>query len=209
MSLTHSQTPFRFSFHNVTFPSPQLTARILPAKDHETRQTTSGNFPGAEAPVVGEAEPAADGSSAVFTQGEVGPSLVQMSTVLSCFCMSRGLQTFSAAWNTHLRRGSNVTSREADIWSPSNIAHPICMPFKYLLLYPRLRILAVSPDLDEVVASSTGKALHSLSLSCLTRKCVCGLRRYERARLNSRSPGYGVAANSMANEHVRAPLTII
>ena len=77
MSLTHSHTPFRFSFHSVTFPSPHDTARMLPASDQETRQTTSGNLPG-----VGETEPAV-GSSTVLCHGAVGVSFVQMRTVLS------------------------------------------------------------------------------------------------------------------------------
>ena len=83
MSLTHSQAPFRFSFQSVTLPSPQLTARMLPASDHETRQTTSGNLPGAAPAEFGEAEPDAEGSKAVLTHGEVGVSFVQISTVLS------------------------------------------------------------------------------------------------------------------------------
>ena len=86
MSLTHSQTPFRFSFQRVTLPSPQLTARMLPASDHETRQTTSGNLPAGAGPPPGAAgETAAEaGSSAVLVHGAVGESFVQMRTVLSC-----------------------------------------------------------------------------------------------------------------------------
>jgi len=83
ISLTHSQTPFKFSFQRVTFPSPQLTANRLPAKLHETRQTTSGNLPaggGGPAPVVAAVD---EGSKAVLTQGEVGVSFVQIITVLS------------------------------------------------------------------------------------------------------------------------------
>src|SRR5262249_40039263 len=81
ISLTHSHTPRKFSFQSVTFPSPQLTAKILPARLQETRQTTSGNLPAtAGVDVGGEAE---EGSSAVFTQGDVGVSFVQMRTVLS------------------------------------------------------------------------------------------------------------------------------
>ena len=86
ISLTHSQTPFKFSFQRVTFPSPQLTANKLPAKLHETRQTTSGNLPagggGGAVPTVGDTA-AVEGSKAVFTQGEVGVSFVQIITVLS------------------------------------------------------------------------------------------------------------------------------
>lgn len=36
-SLTCFQEPFRFSLQNVTFPSPHLTARLFPAKLHDTR----------------------------------------------------------------------------------------------------------------------------------------------------------------------------
>ena len=85
ISLTHSQTPFKFSFQRVTFPSPQLTANKLPAKLHETRQTTSGNlFAGGDGPppIVGDPT-AVEGSKAVFTQGEVRVSFVQIITVLS------------------------------------------------------------------------------------------------------------------------------
>lgn len=84
------------SFHSVTFPSPQLTANTFPARLHDTRHTTSGNFPaeaaadalvaGAEAGAEGvsvEAVVVVDGSSAVLIHGEVGESLVQMRTVLS------------------------------------------------------------------------------------------------------------------------------
>ena len=59
---------------------------MLPAKDQDTRHTTSGNLPaGAAAPAawVGETD-AEDGSSAVLTHGAVGESFVQISTVLSC-----------------------------------------------------------------------------------------------------------------------------
>lgn len=82
MSLTHSQTPFKFSFQSVTFPSPQLTASRFPARLHDTLQTTSGNLPvGAGAP---EGETIVlDGSSAAFTQGDEGVSFVQINTVLS------------------------------------------------------------------------------------------------------------------------------
>ena len=85
MSLTHSHEPFRFSFQSVTLPSPQLTARMLPAKLHDTLQTTSGNFPlTGGAPAFAGAETAeTDGSSVVLTHGEVGASLVQIATVLS------------------------------------------------------------------------------------------------------------------------------
>ena len=86
MSLTHSQTPLRFSFQSVTLPSPQETARMFPASDQETRQTTSGNLPagaGGAPAAAGETEAEA-GSRGVLFQGAVGVSFVQMRTVLSC-----------------------------------------------------------------------------------------------------------------------------
>ncbi len=107
MSLTHSHTPFKFSFHNVTLPSPQLTARMFPARDHETRQTTSGNLPGVAVAPAG-AVPDAEGSRAVFTHGEVGVSLVQISTVLSYHIMIRipvsvNRSVFNVRWDRQLR----------------------------------------------------------------------------------------------------------
>jgi hypothetical protein len=79
--------PFKFSFQRVTLPSPQLTASKLPARLHDTRQTTSGNLPGGGGAAVGAAvgeTTVEEGSSAVFTQGEVGLSFVQIKTLLSC-----------------------------------------------------------------------------------------------------------------------------
>ena len=55
---------------------------MFPATLQDTRQTTSGNFPDAVAPLGDVVD--AEGSSAVLTHGAVGESLVQMSTVLSC-----------------------------------------------------------------------------------------------------------------------------
>ena len=56
---------------------------MLPAKLHDTLQTTSGNFP-AGAPAFAGADTAeTDGSRVVLTHGEVGASLVQITTVLS------------------------------------------------------------------------------------------------------------------------------
>ena len=87
-SLTHSQVPFKFSFQSVTFPSPQLTARMLPARLHETRQTTSGNLPC----VVGVFwDAVGDGSRVVLIQGAVGVSFVQTITDLSYIKMQTGV----------------------------------------------------------------------------------------------------------------------
>jgi len=66
----------------VTLPSPQLTERRLPDRLHETRQTVSGNFPAGGGAPLAEAR-FEEGSRAVFTQGEVGESFVQISTDLS------------------------------------------------------------------------------------------------------------------------------
>src|SRR6267154_4437251 len=74
MSQTHSHTPRRFSFHNVTFPSPQPTASIFPARLHDTRHTTSGNLP---AVIVLGVPDAVDRSRADFTHGDVGESFDQ------------------------------------------------------------------------------------------------------------------------------------
>ena len=91
MSLTHSHWPFKFSFQSVTLPSPQLTAKILPAKLQATLQTTSGNFPLAAGALAfaGADTAETDGSRVVLTHGKVGVSLVQITTVLSCKCKMR------------------------------------------------------------------------------------------------------------------------
>lgn len=117
-SLTHSHTPFKFSFHSETFPSPQLTARMLPAKLQDTRQTTSGNFPGAAlgvaaagAPVVADV-PSDEGSKGVLTQGFSGESFVHMRTVRSCDAVAkyaRGRPIF----------GAHATSRTQSVWPAS------------------------------------------------------------------------------------------
>lgn len=161
MSLTHSHTPFRFSFHSVTLPSPQLTARILPARDQETRQTTSGNLPGVEPVDVGDDAPEADGSSAVFTQGEVGVSFVQMRTVLSWWdtistCVAQ-------VWErSHLRSRRYVAPRETDIRGPSDIPNPVSVTLEDLFFDPGLRVFPVSPNFDEIVAARTCKTLDVL-----------------------------------------------
>ena len=76
---------------------------MLPAKLHDTLQTTSGNFPlAAGAPEFAGAETAeTDGSRVVLTHGEVGVSLVQITTVLSYeYGVSRGkkLETSMPTW---------------------------------------------------------------------------------------------------------------
>src|SRR5258708_35613800 len=78
ISLTHSQVPFKFSFQRGTLPSPQLTARMLPAKLQDTRQMTSGNLGG-----VPLGAPAGLGSRYVLFHGALGESFVQLITVLS------------------------------------------------------------------------------------------------------------------------------
>lgn len=65
ISLTHSHpAPPPFSFQSVTLPSPPLTASTLPARLHETRQTTSGNVS------------PSPGSSGVVVQGVEGDARV-------------------------------------------------------------------------------------------------------------------------------------
>lgn len=67
ISLIHSQPfPPITSFHKLTLPSAQLTARMLPAKDQETFQTASGNLGSVELPVE------VVGIRGVEVQGEVG-----------------------------------------------------------------------------------------------------------------------------------------
>lgn len=53
---------------------------MFPARLHDTRQTTSGNFPVDAGAAEVDAE---EGSSVVLTQGAVSESFVQMITVLS------------------------------------------------------------------------------------------------------------------------------
>ena len=126
MSLTHSHEPFKFSFQSVTFPSPQLTARMLPAKLHDTLQTTSGNFPFTTgAPAFAGAETAEmDGSRVVLAHGEVGVSLVQITTVLSCE-HNEILGERVKIRCTNLRGSGNVTPGQSDIRSPSHVPDPI------------------------------------------------------------------------------------
>lgn len=64
------------SFHKVTFPSPQLTARIFPANDQLTRHTASEKW--------GSFESGADGKSGCDSQGDDGVGRVCMRTVRSC-----------------------------------------------------------------------------------------------------------------------------
>ena len=59
---------------------------MLPARLHDTRQTTSGNFPVDAGAAVVDAE---EGSSAVLIQGAVSVSFVQMMTVLSYVLFER------------------------------------------------------------------------------------------------------------------------
>ena len=83
------------------------------------------------------------------------------------------------------------------------------MAIQNLFFDPRLRVFAVSPYLYEVIAASASKSLYGLCLRGLTWETVGWLGRDERARLNSGSPRHSVASNSVPNEHVRAPLTVV
>lgn len=62
----------------------------------------------------------------------------------------------------YLGRSGDVRSRKADIWCPSDISDPVSVPLEHIFLNPCLRILSEAPDLDKVIASSTGEALHAL-----------------------------------------------
>ena len=129
MSLTHSHWPFKFSFQSVTLPSPQLTAKMLPAKLHDTLQTTSGNFPLVTgAPAFAGADTAeTDGSRIVLTHGDVCVSLVQITTVLSC--KDKALRKKIGEWVkgpcTNLGGSGNVTSGQPDIRGPGNVPDPV------------------------------------------------------------------------------------
>lgn len=57
---------------------------MFPARLHDTRQTTSGNFPVEGAVVEVGAATADEGSSVVLTHGVFGLSFVQIITLLSC-----------------------------------------------------------------------------------------------------------------------------
>ena len=165
MSLTHSHEPFKFSFQSVTLPSPQLTARMLPAKLHDTLQTTSGNFPLTPgAPAFAGADTAeTDGSRVVLTHGEVGVSLVQITTVLSCNHNMRFREKQSEDRCTNLRGSGNVTSGQSNIWSPGNVPDPVSVTLQHLLLHPALSIFPVPPYLDKVITARGRKALDGLS----------------------------------------------
>lgn len=58
-----------------------------------------------------------------------------------------------------LRTAGQVVLGESNVGCPGNIANPISVSLERLLLLPGLGILPVSPDLDQVVASSTAEAL--------------------------------------------------
>lgn len=194
--------PRRFSFHNVTFPSPQLTARMFPARLHDTRHTTSGNLPAAAA--LGAPE-AVEGSRAVFTHGEVNESFVQINTVLSL--KSRYLQTKNTGkkyFVTNLRCCCNITPWQTDIGCPCNITHPICVSIKCLFLHPRLRVFTVAPDFDKIVTTSASKTFEGCR-----RLCARLLRVNERSGLCRGRPRNRVAADGMTIEDVSTPLTVI
>lgn len=209
MSLTHSQTPRRFSFHKVTFPSPQLTARMFPAKLHDTLQTTSGNLPLAAAGATGVVD-AEEGSRVVLTHGAVGLSLVQMITVLSYSGKYKGNNPGQLCVK-YLRSCGNVAARQSNIRRPCYIPHPIGVAFKRLLFHPALRILPKRPYFHQVIAPSARKAFNCLGCRC------CGLSWYsvtllwcnQRTRLSGRSPRYSITANCMTVEDICSPLPII
>ena len=215
MSLTHSHEPFKFSFQSVTFPSPQLTARMLPAKLHDTLQTTSGNFPlTAGVPAFAGADTAeTDGSRVALTHGEVGVSLVQITTVLSC----EHNEIFGERVKircTNLRGSGNVTPGQSDIRSPGDIPDPVSMTFQNLFLHPTLSVFPIPPNLDKVITARSGKALDGLNgVGCI--RWLAGLEigtgcwGDQRTRDCGRSPGYSIASNRVGVEDVGSPLTVV
>jgi len=137
---------------------------MLPAKLHDTLQTTSGNFPlTAGAPAFAGADTAeTDGSRVVLTQGEVGVSFVQIMTDLSCSHKLR-FRERAKMLCTNLRGGGNVTSGQSNIRSPGDIPDPVSVTLQNIFFHPALSILPVPPDLDEVVTTRGSKAFDGLS----------------------------------------------
>jgi len=78
------------------------------------------------------------------------------------------------------------------------------MSFERLFFNPRLRVLAETPDFDEVIAPCANKPLES-SGGVGSRLLWMG----ERARLGTWSPRYGITSNSMGIKNVCAPFSII
>ena len=112
--------------------------------------------------------------------------------------------------SAHLRRSGNVTPRETDVRRPSNVADPVGVAVKDVLLDPRLRVVAETPNLHEVVTACAREALHALhGRRGLAGDGVGRLGNEERPGLDGGCPGDGVAADGVGFEDVGTPLTIV
>lgn len=173
---------------------------MLPARLHDTRQTTSGNLPG----VVGVLwDAVGDGSRAVLTHGAVGASLVQMSTDLS-YGMSE-IHPSTSLHTTYLRCRGYIAPRQSNIWRPRDVAHPVSVPLERLLFDPCLSVVAKRPDFDKVVAAGAGKALKRRG-----RSWRSGLMRVDqRTGVGGGGPGDRIAPDGMAVKNIGNPLAVI
>jgi len=64
---------------------------------------------------------------------------------------------------TNLRGSGDVTPRQSDIRSPSDIPDPISVTLQNLFLHPALSVFPVAPDLDKVITTRSSKALDGLN----------------------------------------------
>ena len=139
-SLTHSHPLPTPSFHKLTLPSPQLTARILPANDQLTRQTASGK--------CGSLELLSLGNRGVEVQGDDGDGRECIKTVLSCRIVDWSLITALSIGKeccTHLGCWSYVHAWKSNVWSPSDIPNPVVMSLYDFLFCPFLPIFVICP----------------------------------------------------------------
>lgn len=114
---------------------------------------------------------------------------------------------------TNLGGGGNVRARQTNVRCPSNISDPICVTLESILLYPTLRVIAVRPDADDVVASSAREALHGAGWrprrSARRSRGRTGGGLYKRAGRRRRGPGNGITANAVRVEDVGAPVAVV
>ena len=115
---------------------------------------------------------------------------------------------------TNLRGGGNVTSGQSDIWGPGDIPDPIGVTLQNLFFHPALGIFPVSPDLDKVITTRSGKALDGPNgVGCA--KGLAGLEvgtrcwGDQRAGNGGWSPRYSVASNRVTIEDVGSPLPVV
>ena len=108
-----------------------------------------------------------------------------------------------------MRRSGNVAPRETDVRRPSNVADPVGVAVKDVLLDPRLVLFIESPNFDDIVASCASKALDGCLAHGRLVRCGGGCGCNECAGAGGGGPGYSVAADGMGFKDVGAPLTII